>query len=197
MSAEERHEYFMEIALQEAREALDAREFPVGCIAVHDDKVVARGRRINSRNGTGSTFTGKSCYGGPCSGPQKQARTANELDHAEINCLRQLNEFPYQVDYAQVTFYSTLEPCLMCYGALLINGIGVIVYSYEDVMGGGTMLDRSYLTPFYRNRQVEIIPFILREKSLTLFKEFFSSPGCSYLNGTYLARYTLGMMNDK
>lgn len=162
----------MEIALQEAGEALSAGEFPVGCIAVHDNEVVARGRRINSR---------------------LQAR--NELDHAEINCLRQLSEFQPGIDLARVTFYSTFEPCLMCYGALLINQVKSVVYSYEDAMGGGTGLNLSHLPPFYRGQETEIVPFILREKSLALFQEFFSSPDSSYLEDTYLAKYTLGMLN--
>lgn len=157
----------MEIALEEARRALHEGEFPVGCIVVHGGEVVARGRRVNSR-----------------------FRTRNELDHAEINGLRQLDEIHHEIDPAQVTFYSTLEPCLMCYGALLINQIGAVVYGYEDAMGGGTKLDRTSLAPFYREQDIEIVPFILRGKSLALFKEFFSSPECSYLHDTYLARYT-------
>lgn len=162
----------MEIALQEAGDALSAGEFPVGCVAVYNDEVVARGRRINSR---------------------LQGR--NELDHAELCCLRQLSESRQGIDLARVTFYSTFEPCLMCYGALLINQVDSVVYSYEDAMGGGTSLNLSHLPIFYRSQETEIVPFILREKSLALFKEFFSSSDSSYLKDTYLARYTLGLLD--
>ncbi len=167
MTFRERHEHFMEIALKEARTALNQGEFPVGCIIVYNDRVIARGRRVNSR-----------------------FQTRNELDHAEINGLRQLDALHHEIDLSKITFYSTLEPCLMCFGALLINQVGTVVYSYEDAMGGGSNLDRARLAPLYRNLDIEIIPFVLREKSLALFKKFFNLPDCSYLNDTYLAQYT-------
>jgi tRNA(adenine34) deaminase len=41
------------------------------------------------------------------------------------------------IDRSTVTMYCTMEPCLMCFSAILLSGIGRIVYAYEDVMGGG------------------------------------------------------------
>ncbi|MBU1181693.1 MAG: nucleoside deaminase, partial [Proteobacteria bacterium] len=85
----------------------------------------------------------------------------------------------------------TMEPCLMCFGAILLSGIGKIVYAYEDVMGGGTGCGIDSLSPLYKNSPVKIIPGILRKESLEIFKAYFSNPSNSYCKGSLLADYTL------
>ena len=85
-----------------------------------------------------------------------------------------------------------MEPCLMCYSALILAGIGNIVYAYEDVMGGGTGCDLSQLNPLYKNSSVKIVPNILRHESLKLFKDYFVDPANVYLKRSLLAEYTLG-----
>lgn len=158
----------MNLALVEAEQALAAGEFPVGCIITCRGEIVARGRKQKSR---------------------QQER--NELDHAEIMALRDLNTHHPDIDPASLTIYSTLEPCLMCLGAIMINQIGNIVYAYEDALGGGTSLDRDKLPPLYREMELEIIPHIQRRQSLELFRQFFQQPENNYLDNTYLAQYTL------
>jgi tRNA(adenine34) deaminase len=86
---------------------------------------------------------------------------------------------------------TTLEPCLMCFSALIVNGIKTIVYAFEDVFGGGTTLNLKGLKPFYRSLDIEIISGVLREESLELFKTFFSDPDNGYLKNTPLARQVL------
>ena len=169
------HEYFMKIALEEAKKALDANEFPVGCVMVFDDQIVARGKRENSRVRTRDGIT----------------LSANELDHAEIMALRDLAATHPEIDHSQVTAYCTMEPCLMCFGALLLGNVHTIVYAYEDAMGGGSSLSLSHLTPLYREMKVTIIPHILRNESLLLFKNFFLNPDNSYWRNSFLADYTL------
>ncbi len=157
----------MEKALVEAEIALSRGEFPVGCVIVHDGKIIASG----CRHGT--------------AGDQ-----ISETDHAEILALKQL-ERSGPVDRNLVTIYCTLEPCLMCYGAILISGIRNIVYAYEDVMGGGTRCDLSRMPPLYGSRPINLISRILRDKSLLLFKSFFSNPENTYWKDSFLATYTL------
>ncbi|MCD6389790.1 MAG: nucleoside deaminase [Desulfobulbaceae bacterium] len=169
------HEYFMEIALEEAKKALAANEFPVGCVMAFDDQIVARGKREHSR-----TLTRDGISLG-----------ANELDHAEIMALRHLVATQPEIDHSRVTVYCTMEPCLMCFGALLLSNIHTIVYAYEDAMGGGTSLPLAHLTPLYREMKVSIVPHILRDESLLLFKEFFLNPENSYWRNSFLADYTL------
>ena len=162
------HDIHMQEALQEAIKALKAGEFPVGCVMVHEDTIISRGRRINSK-----------------------APNDNELDHAEIVTLRELFALHPEIDRSKIVVYSTMEPCLMCYVTLLLNGIRKIVYGYEDVMGGGTNLDLQSLNPLYREMPVEIIPKVLRRESLELFQSFFAAPNNTYWQDSPLARYTL------
>ena len=162
------YEFFMLKAIEEARQALNKGEFPVGCVMVYENRVLVTGARHHS-------------------GPEK----LNELDHAEMFALRRLVDLEKKIDREGVTLFSTLEPCLMCYAASIINGIRKIVYAYEDVMGGGTDMDLTGLNPFYRNTEITVIPHILRHESLMLFKRFFSDPQNTYLRGSLLAQYTL------
>lgn len=163
------HEFFMKQALFLAKAALFAGEFPVGCVMVSDERVIATGARE-------STATG----------------TPNEIDHAEILALRRLNQQRPILDGKQITAYCTLEPCLMCFGALIIGGVTHIVYAYEDAMGGGTRCDLSVMPPLYRNAAISLVPHVLRMESLSLFKTYFENSANIYLKDTLLARYTLG-----
>lgn len=162
------HEHFMHIALDEAKKALAVGEFPVGCVLVYDNEVVAQGHRAHSGS-----------------------KNRNELDHAEIAALHNLTQTHPDIDPADITCYCTMEPCLMCFAALLLSQVRTIVYGYEDAMGGGTKLPLSTLTPLYTNMKVDIIPAVLRAESLVLFKDFFSNKNTDYWQDSYLAEYTL------
>jgi tRNA(adenine34) deaminase len=166
------HIHFMALAIENARQALDAGEFPVGCIIADGDKTLADGSRKNSL-GT----------------------TPGETDHAEINTLNALEQQERDTgrsfDRSRLTLYSTLEPCLMCFGAILINGINTIVYAVEDVMGGGTSCDLKSLPPLYSQRRITIVPDVMRQESLALLKNFFSDPARTYLKDTMLADHVL------
>ncbi len=159
---------FMGEALREAHKALARGEFPVGCVMVYRDRIVARGYR----HGT--------------AGPRR-----NELDHAEIVALQKWVKLDHTVDPAAVTAFCTLEPCLMCFSAMMLHGIGAIVFAYEDAMGGGTGCDRSGLSPLYRESRIVVRSGVRREESLSLFKTFFADPRQHYWRNSYLARYTL------
>ncbi|MDY6793594.1 MAG: nucleoside deaminase [Thermodesulfobacteriota bacterium] len=162
------YEYFMKKALILAEKALLKGEFPVGCVMVYQNKVLASGSRIHSKG-----------------------RDINETDHAEIIALQQLAD-KKNIEKSKVSVFCNLEPCLMCYGALILSGIGEIVYAYEDVMGGGTNCDLSVLPPLYKNTRISIIPHILRNESLQLFKIYFSNPETHYWQGSLLETFTLG-----
>lgn len=161
-------EHFMDEALAEAEKALAQGEFPVGCVLVHRGRVLARGFRTGTAGGGG-----------------------NELDHAEIAALRRLPESAVPFEAGAVTAYCTLEPCLMCFGALLIAGIGRVVYAFEDVMGGAAACDRSRWSPLYRERAIAVRSGPRRAESLALFKKFFADPQQNYWRGSLLATYAL------
>jgi len=164
------HEEFMRLALAEAQKALAAGEFPVGCVFVYRGEVVARGHRLNST-----------------------AAAVNEIDHAEISALRELIANRPALRRDEIIVYSTMEPCLMCYATLLLNGIRTIVFGYEDVMGGGTDLPLAQLRPLYREMRVTVVPHILRADCWRLHKKFFENPENSYWRDSSLAKFTLGV----
>ena len=160
--------YFMRQALVQAEEALARNEFPVGCVIVHEDRIVATGARAGS------------------TGP-----SPNEVDHAEMVALRQLSDHHKPFAPGELRCYCTMEPCLMCFGAILLNGIYEIVYAYEDVMGGGTSCPTTALAPLYSEPDVKITAHVERLASLELFQAYFKNPGNHYWQGSLLADYTL------
>ncbi len=166
------HSDYMGKALDLARTALKDGEFPVGCLLVHRNQIIASGVRAG---------TTRSVSNGP----------VNEIDHAEMVALRQFYQADGSINPTETTIYCTMEPCLMCYAAILLSGIGTIVYAYEDVMGGGTQSDLKKLAPLYRKQQITIIPHIRRNESLALFKAFFRDGKNDYWQGSDLAQYTL------
>lgn len=161
-------DWFMTQALAQARAAFSEGEFPVGCVIADAHRILALGRREGTSNGR-----------------------ANETDHAEIVALRRLFESGGHESSGPISVYCTMEPCLMCFGAILIAGIHRIVYAYEDVMGGGTSCDLSHLPSLYSAAPVEVVPHVRRGESLALFKTFFSRPDNPYWKDSELARYTL------
>lgn len=161
------HLFFMGEALKMAEEALTAGEFPVGCVIVSGNRIISTGRRQNS------------------SGAYR------EIDHAEIVALRKLAKGDCSHVMEELTVYSTMEPCLMCFSTLLVSGVRKFVYGYEDAMGGGTNLPLDRLPPLYREMQVNVVGGVRRNECLEQFKTFFSSDTNPYLRDSYLAQYTL------
>jgi tRNA(adenine34) deaminase len=162
------NERFMQKALEQAEDALARGEFPVGCVLVHRGQVLVSG----ARKGT--------------TGDRK-----NELDHAEMVALRRLIEIDQPINHGEVTIFCTMEPCLMCYAALILAGIGKVVYAYEDVMGGGVSCELSRLKPLYSKSTITIVADVLRSESLKLFQAYFSNPANNYWKNSLLAGYTL------
>lgn len=155
-------------ALGLAEKAMANGEFPVGCVIADGETVVAHGHRTGTVTGSG-----------------------NEIDHAEINALRQLCTKETDKDRSALTLYATMEPCLMCFSAILLSGVKRIVYAYEDVMGGGTGIDRSGLPSLYRDAPLTVVAGVLRKESLVLFQRFFTESGNAYWADSPLSRYTL------
>lgn len=174
MKDDSHHVIFMREALREAAFAYQAGEFPVGCVIADGKDVIASGMRTTSRG-----------------------VTANEIDHAEILALRDFYEkwpgIGSDNSKDELCLYSTLEPCLMCFGAILISGIRHIVYAFEDVMGGGTSCGLQTLAPLYRDIELIVTPNVCRLESAALMRAFFSSPDNRYLKDTLFSEYAIGL----
>jgi len=164
------YSFFMEQALEQAGKAFEQGQFPVGCVIVQDDQVIASGSRAGT-SGDLSFFS--------------------EIDHAEIRALKALESSDVRFIPDRAVLFCTMEPCLMCYAAIILSGIRTLVFAYEDVMGGGTGLDRRDLAPLYRDAQMTIVPNVLRKKSLDLFHNFFNKDANLYWKDSLLESYTL------
>ncbi len=173
--------FFMGKAILLAKSALDAGEFPVGCVLASGDRIVGKGARISSAGAH-----------------------PNELDHAEILAIRDWISQRDNDEDGPVVAYVTLEPCLMCLGALIINGISKVIYALEDVMGGATGIDFSRpLTRalqagkviadghLYLNWGRRIKGGLMRQEALALFQRFYLDPSNAYWKDSPLSRYIL------
>ncbi|WP_321495357.1 nucleoside deaminase [uncultured Desulfobacter sp.] len=164
------YSFFMDQALEQARIAYGQGQFPVGCVIVQDGQVIASGARSGT-SGKGSFFS--------------------EIDHAEIRALKSLESSDIRFIPERAVLFCTMEPCLMCFAAIILAGIRTVVFAYEDVMGGGTGMDRQLLRPLYRDAQIKVIPHVLRKKSLDLFYNFFNKDANLYWKDSLLESYTL------
>jgi tRNA(adenine34) deaminase len=163
----------MTLALGSAEKAFFQGEFPVGAVIVSRGRVVAEGARV---------------------GTTRAMERPSEIDHAEIRALRQLERLGQEFDPAEATIFSTMEPCLMCFSAIILSGIKEVVYAYEDPMGGGTCCDLGTLTPLYKASGVKVVSGVCRKKSVDLFKRFFQKHDNVYWKDSLLERYTLGQV---
>lgn len=164
------NEFFMEMALAQAKTAFARGEFPVGCVIIQGQEVIATGARQGTNLGN-SFFS--------------------EIDHAEIRALKSLEVNARKFIPERSVLFCTMEPCLMCFAATILAGIKKIVYAYEDPMGGGTGCDLSTMPPLYKDANMEVVPGVLREKSLDLFCKFFNKETNLYWKDSFLEAYTL------
>jgi len=164
------NEFFMEMALAQAKIAFARGEFPVGCVIVQGKEVIATGVRQGTN--LGEPFF-------------------SEIDHAEIRALKSLEANAQAFIPERSVVFCTMEPCLMCFAAIILAGIKKIVYAYEDPMGGGTCCDLSSMTPLYKDVKIEVVSGVLREKSLDLFCKFFNKETNLYWKNSFLEAYTL------
>jgi creatinine deaminase len=94
---------FLRVAIEEARKSLSEGGIPIGSVLVHEGKIIGQGHNC-------------------------RVQTGSPIDHAEMNCLRNAGRLPASV-YRQSTIYSTLSPCPMCSGA-------IVLYKIPDVVAG-------------------------------------------------------------
>jgi tRNA(adenine34) deaminase len=143
------HEGYMRLALAEARRAREAGEVPVGAVLVADGRVVGRGfnRPIGSVDPTA---------------------------HAEIVALREAATALANYRLVAVTAYVTLEPCLMCVGALLNARVATVVYGApEPKWGAVRSLVR--LADLALTHRFEVVEGVLEEDCRSLLVDFFRS----------------------
>lgn len=136
----------MKAALEEAQKAYDAGEVPVGAVVVFQNQIIARAyNQVESL----------------------QDATA----HAEMLCLKQGAKELENWRLIDCTLYCTLEPCLMCAGAVILSRVKTLVWGAPDFRhGGGTLMNAFSDHPIH---QVQVRQGILQEEASGLLKRFF------------------------
>ena len=143
-----RHIRFMKEAMKQAKKAYALGEVPIGCVIVHDGKVIGRG--YNRRN------TDK-----------------NTLSHAEITAINRASKKLGDWRLEECVLYVTLEPCQMCAGAIVQSRIPRVVIGCMNPKAGcaGSVLNILQVKEF--NHQAEIESGVLGEECSELMKQFF------------------------
>lgn len=136
-------EYYMKQALFEAQKAFDRDEVPVGAVIVSNNRIIARGHNLTE--------------------------TLNDVTaHAEMQAITAAASVlggKYLVD---CTLYVTIEPCVMCAGALGWSHISRIVYGAKDEKRGYHTIASTALHP-----KTQVISGVMEEEASLLMKQFF------------------------
>ncbi len=138
----------MSLALEEAKKALSCNEVPVGAVAVVESEVVGRGYNLKES-------------------------TKDPTAHAEITALREAAVLLDRWRLSDVTLYVTLEPCVMCAGAMVQSRLGRLVYGARDPKGGACGSEYHLLQDFRLNHQLPVTGGVLKEEAELLLQDFF------------------------
>ena len=139
---------FMRQALVEARKAELIDEVPIGCVIVKDDKVISRG--FNHRE-------------------NKQM----VISHAEIEAINKANKKLGAWRLEECDIYITIEPCIMCAGAIIQSRFKRVIYGAKDFKGGAFGSSINVLEAENINHHPEVIGGILEEECSTLLSNYF------------------------
>ena len=138
----------MREALELAREAAARYEVPVGAVVVRNGEVIGRG------------------FNAPVSRMDPSA-------HAEITALRQAAARIGNYRLEKTTLYSTLEPCIMCAGALVHARVERLVFGSRDLRFGGVRSKFRLADSELLNHRLEVVEGVLGDECLRLLQDFF------------------------
>ena len=142
------HAAYMRDALEQARRALDAGEVPVGAVVVHEGRIV----------GTGFN----------------QPITCNDpTAHAEIVALRAAARALGNYRLTGATLYVTVEPCVMCTGAVVHARIGTLVYGANEPKAGAVRSVVRALDHPSLNHRVQVVTGVLEDDCRGIIQRFF------------------------
>ena len=141
-------EKWMKIAIDEALLAMNENEIPVGAVLVQEDKLIVKAHNQPIKNN-------------------------DPTAHAEIEALRKASEKLQNYRLPKTTLYVTLEPCAMCFGAMIHARIERVVFGASDFKSGvcGSTIDLSSESIF--NHQVLVSGGVLEHECKNILQSFF------------------------
>jgi len=139
------HTFYMREALNEATQALMAGERPIGAVIVHKGEIFGRGRA-------------------------QHKNSRNRLAHAELNALLSVANRLYEFDRGDAVIYTTVEPCEMCLGAIVMSdAVNHIVYALPDRwINTAPML----AMPYVQRHIYNYIGGVLEQESAALWEQY-------------------------
>ena len=137
-------EKYMRLALNEAERALAKKEVPIGAVVVAGDRIVGRGHNLVET-------------------------LSDATAHAEMQALTAAMSTLGGKYLSECTLYVTVEPCVMCGGALAWSQIGRVVYGASDPKRGYSTFSERIMHP-----RTEVVAGVLAEECEALMKRFFS-----------------------
>ncbi len=143
------NKYMLE-ALKEAELAKLEDEVPIGCVIVKDDQIIARAHN------------------------QREV-TNNPLGHAETLAIKKASEALNDWQLVDCDLYVTIEPCIMCGGAIIQSRIRKVIYGAPDLKGGAFGSSINILDAQNINHRPEIVKGILEEECTKIIKDYFKS----------------------
>lgn len=143
------HERWMRAAIDQAVRALDAEEVPVGCVVVHQDRVIGEG--YNQRE-----------------------TLRDPTAHAEMIAITQAAEALGTWRLLDCTLFVTLEPCPMCAGAIVQARLPTVIYGADDPKAGACRSLYQITDDPRLNHRAAVIGGVLGEDCARLLREFFS-----------------------
>ncbi|MBO9131505.1 tRNA adenosine(34) deaminase TadA [Bacillus sp. 165] len=144
----ERDEYFMRLAIKEAKKAREINEVPIGAVIVLEDRVISSAHNLRETE-------------------------QRSIAHAELLAVDAACKSLGSWRLEQATLYVTLEPCPMCAGAIMLSRIKRVVYGAKDPKGGcaGTLMNLLDESRF--NHQAEVVAGVLEDECSSLLTNFF------------------------
>ncbi len=136
--------FFMQLAISEAKKALDKREVPIGAVVVCRGNVVGRGHNLVETLGDATA-------------------------HAEMQAITAATSTLGGKYLKECTLYVTVEPCVMCAGALAWSQIGRVVYGADDPKRGCMRFGRELFHP-----KTELTGGVMAEECSALMEDFFA-----------------------
>ena len=137
-------EKYMRMAIEEAERALAKREVPIGAIVVAEGRVIGRGHNLVET-------------------------LADATAHAEMQAITAAASTLGGKYLQQCTLYVTVEPCVMCAGAIAWSQVGRVVYGAADAKRGYSTISERILHP-----KTEVVTGVLAERSEELMQRFFA-----------------------
>ena len=141
---------YMKEALKEAELAKLEDEVPIGCVIVKDDQIIARSH--NQRD-----------------------KSHNPLGHAETLAIKEASEVLGDWQLVDCELYVTIEPCIMCSGAIIQSRIKRVVYGAPDIKGGAFGSSINVLEAGNINHHPEVVKGVLEDECSSIIKNYFKS----------------------